>query len=82
MTARELKLLLSSLLSPNRYGCLSKASDEFVFYPEWFLEPLQTALDFQTGVAQTQMFVDFVHKVTLFDHIISIHTVQYVMHSY
>jgi hypothetical protein len=46
-----------------RYGCLSKASDEFVFYPEWFLEPLQTALDFQTGVAQTQMFVDYVHKV-------------------
>jgi hypothetical protein len=35
---------------------------EYEFFPAWFLEPLQTQLEFQTAVVHTQMFVSYLDE--------------------
>ena len=43
----------------------SSRSGEDEFYPEYFMEPLRTQLEFQDAIAHTQLFVSLMDKLRL-----------------
>jgi hypothetical protein len=48
-----------------RFLKYSSRSGEEEFYPEYFMEPLRTQLEFQDAIAHTQLFVSLMDKLRL-----------------
>jgi len=45
-----------------RYGTIDMNSNEFIYNPKWFLNPMETDQAFQEAMAHTQLFSSFVHE--------------------
>lgn len=45
-----------------KYGAFNSTTQDFEFYPGWFLGPLQMMLEFQSAFVHTQMFVSYVDR--------------------
>eukprot|EP00546_Thalassionema_frauenfeldii_P022040 CAMPEP_0178898686 /NCGR_PEP_ID=MMETSP0786-20121207/2479_1 /TAXON_ID=186022 /ORGANISM="Thalassionema frauenfeldii, Strain CCMP 1798" /LENGTH=1151 /DNA_ID=CAMNT_0020569453 /DNA_START=87 /DNA_END=3539 /DNA_ORIENTATION=+ len=45
-----------------RYGTIDVKTNEFIFHPEWFLNPMKADQAFQEAMVHTQLFSSFVHE--------------------
>jgi len=45
-----------------RYGTVDVETDEFIFKPEWFLNPVRADQAFHEAMVQTQLFSGYVHE--------------------
>mmetsp|Transcript_29122 Transcript_29122/g.42969 ORF Transcript_29122/g.42969 Transcript_29122/m.42969 type:complete len:1177 (+) Transcript_29122:347-3877(+) len=45
-----------------RYGTIDVETNEFIFHPEWFLNPMKADQEFQKAMVHTQLFSGFVHE--------------------
>lgn len=45
-----------------KYGAFNSTTQDFEFYPGWFLGPLQMMLEFQSALVHTQMFVSYIDR--------------------
>lgn len=61
-TSRFAGDLVTSTNAHRKYGLVNQVTNEFEFYPSFFLEPRQLDLKFQEQMVHTQLFVSFVDK--------------------
>jgi hypothetical protein len=53
---------ISTVDSWKKYGLYNPSSNDFEFFPQWFLDHQKSILEFQMVVANTQLFYAFVDK--------------------